>query len=147
MDLAGIATGNPTPDDSRARRRVAPRAVLLALLLTGLLFTSVYPLRRYFDVRAQVASLRLQDHALAGTLSQLSGQKALLQTDAEVERLARAHLGMVRPGEVPFVIATPQPVPDRVTVPDPTVDPPAAPKPSLLTRWWDTFARALRVRA
>jgi cell division protein FtsB len=131
--------------DARAHRKFTPaRGAVLALVLVGLLFTSVYPLRRYIDVRHQVASLRQQERDLDAKVSQLQEEKQRLQTDAEVEKLARERLGFVRPGETSFFVPRPE-VSSAPTPPVVGTRARAAPKGrSVFDRWWDAFQSAWR---
>jgi cell division protein FtsL len=128
-------------DTKRSRKLLTQRGVILVVLLGALLFSSVYPMRRYFAVRAQIASLRKQEHVLDAHATQLAQQKARLKTDDEVEKIARQDLGMVRPGEVPFVIANPSlPAAQQLT---PQAAPPVArDDPSAFSRLWSFLKRA-----
>src|SRR5207302_10377701 len=93
-----------TPIERAQRAIMTPRGAILALLLVGVLFSSVYPIRRYFAVRGSIAQLKHEERALDAETQQLTNQKALLQTDGEVERIARADLNMLRHCEVPLAI-------------------------------------------
>ena len=117
-----------------------PRGALIALVIGGLLVTSGLPLRRYLDVRHNIAALNARDAGLDARAADLEKQKTLLGTDAEVERIAREHLGLVRPGEVPFFVASPPPTP----APAPVVagEKPASAGEGLFDRWWDALGRA-----
>lgn len=128
----------------RRRAMLTPQGAILVLLLGGLLFSSVYPLRRYVAVRSSIAALRTEERALDARIAELRGERDLLLSDEEVERLAREQLGMVRPGEVPFVIS------DVTVAPKPPLDaqgrdergePSAS---SFLSTWWDALKRAAR---
>jgi cell division protein FtsL len=133
-----------TPVERAQRAIMTPRGAILALLLVGVLFSSVYPIRRYFQVRSSIAQLQHEDRALDQKTQQLTKQKALLQTDAEVERIAREELGYARPGEVPFAIIRPSVAP----APTPNVgaaglfDPAQTSKPSFFARIWNAFVHA-----
>src|SRR5205807_8380840 len=91
-----------TPIERAQRAIMTPRGAILALLLVGVLFSSVYPIRRYFAFRGSIAQLKHEERALDAKTQQLTKQKAMLQTDLEVVRIARADLHRVRPGEVPY---------------------------------------------
>jgi cell division protein DivIC len=134
-----------TVAQGRTRSILTPRGFLLLLIVGGLLFSSVYPLRRYFAVRSSIATLRTEERVLQDRIDQLTAERDLLMSEAEVERLAREQLGMVRPGEVPFVIATPHPEAPRPDVVDPggleTFAPPDP--PSALERWMRAVGRAI----
>jgi len=135
-----------TAAPARQRPFLTPRGAILALLLMGVLFSSVYPIRRYFAVRSSITSLINQDHALDRKQQQLTQEKALLQTDAEVERIARADLNMVRPGEVAFAIigssTSPQTAPQTQVAPTGLFDPAQASKPGFFSRIWGAVVRA-----
>jgi cell division protein FtsL len=119
---------------------------MLLLLLMGMLFSSVYPMRRYFAVRAQIRELSVEERALDERIERLSEKRGRLTTDQEVERIARERLGMVRPGEVPFVIVSPKsPAMVKRTVASDGLEPVSAPREELLLeRWWKAVRRALR---
>jgi cell division protein FtsB len=132
--------------DARApmQRVRSARGALVLFVIIGLLFTGVLPLKRYFDVRHQVAALRAQDAALDKTTAELQSKKQLLQTDDEVERLARERLGYVRPGETSFFMPKPQQTVSAL----PQVVPIDGVRPSeqagLLDRWWHALTSAMR---
>ena len=122
------------------QRRWGTRGAIAALVIVGLLFTSVYPLRRYFAVKQQVTALRTESASLDKQALQLRQNVESLQSDATVEQLARDRLGMVAPGETAFSMPRAQVAPE----PTPTVlNGPGEPKPpaddGVLARWWDAF--------
>ena len=133
-----------TPVERAQRSFMTPRGAILALLLVGVLFSSVYPIRRYFQVRSSIAQMQHEDRALDQRTQQLTKQKALLQTDAEVERIAREELGMARPGEVPFAIIQPSvaPAPAANVGAAGLFDPVRTSKPGFFARIWNAFVRA-----
>jgi cell division protein FtsB len=101
----------------------------LALSLAGLvgaLLLSLFPARAYLDQRRQRDSLAAQVAALAEGNAALDARVAQLQTDAEIERLARERYLLVRPGEEAYTI-----------LPTPPPPPPApAPEPEQDGSWW-----------
>jgi cell division protein FtsL len=133
-----------TPIERAQRAIMTPRGAILALLLVGVLFSSVYPIRRYFQVRSSIAQLQHENRVLDQRTQQLTKQKALLQTDAEVEQIARGELGYARPGENVFVIIQPSAAP----TPAPNVgaaglfDAARVSKPGFFSRIWNTVVRA-----
>jgi len=133
-----------TPTARAQRSFMTPRGALLALLLLGVLFSSAYPIRRYFSVKSSISQLRSEEHALDLKQQQLTQQKALLGTDAEVERIAREDLGYARPGEVPFVIIQPSvaPTPQSRIAPAGLFDPAQVSKPGFFSRIWGAIVRA-----
>jgi cell division protein FtsB len=115
---------------------VKPPRVLVVLLgavaVIGVLFLFVLPGRTYLAQRRSLSAAATRVDALARANDQLDQHIKQLQTDAEVERLARQQFGLIKPGEIPYVILPPaQPV-----------NPPAPPAPprkhhrSLPSRLW-----------
>jgi cell division protein FtsB len=96
---------------SRARRAgrligaLAGTLVVVALLLFG-----VFPTRTYLGQRAatQRASQRLE--ALTKQNDALKARMERLDTDAEIERLAREQYNLVKPGEEAYAVL-PAPLP------------------------------------
>lgn len=95
-------------------RRPGIAMVTLLILLTGAVFlTQVVPYRQIIDSQRQVAAARAE---LAGYEAENAGLAAdvqALQTDSEIERLAREKLGYVRPGETAYVVLDPPGAPDE----------------------------------
>lgn len=133
-------------DRKRAERRArAPRAAFLAIIVAALLVSSTYPARNLIAKRAGLAALKRQSAELDQTIARLRAQRDALQTDAEVERLAREQLGMIRPGEVAFAV-----VPGQSPLPSPPARAVVAPSASrtdesILSRWWDALVRSRNV--
>jgi cell division protein FtsB len=73
-------------------------------VLAGILFLSVAPARMYMEQRAELAELEREAAALASLNQRLTDRAERLRDTAFLERLARQCLGMVRPGEVAFVV-------------------------------------------
>jgi cell division protein FtsB len=123
---------------------MTPRGALLALLLMGVLFSSAYPISRYFAVKSAITQLKTEERALDLKQQQLTKQKAYLQTDAAVEALARKDLNMVRPGEVAFALIQPSvaPTPQSHIAPAGLFDPAQVSKPGFFSRIWDAVVRA-----
>jgi len=123
---------------------MTPRGAILALLLMGVLFSSVYPIRRYFAVKSSITQLKTEERALDLKKQQLTNQQAYLQTDAAVEAIARRDLNMVRPGEVAFALIQPSvaPTPQTHIAPAGLFDPAQVSKPGFFSRIWDAVVRA-----
>jgi cell division protein FtsB len=102
------------------RRRFLP-AALLGVVLVGLLFVFVYPTRTFLDERRATSRAQTQLALLQAENKKLAGESKLLNSDAEIERLARERYGLVKPGEQAFVIV---PVP---TTPPPPTEPSSNP--------------------
>jgi cell division protein FtsB len=93
--------------------RFTPRAGVLGLVLIALLFYLVVPLRTYTAQRDRLTQLERQSQVLRQQNEQLQGQVRQLQDPAYLERVARECLGMLKPGEVGFII-TPRSGPSRL---------------------------------
>lgn len=89
-------------------RRPGIAAVTFLFLLMGAAFlTQVVPYRQIIETQRQVATARAELEALENENAELGADVAALQTDAEIERLAREKLGYVRPGEKAYVVLDP----------------------------------------
>ena len=88
----------------RARARPTARGVLLAAVVAVLAVFSAVPVREYLDQRGQIADLGRQIRLLEDANAELELRIVRLHDPAEIERLARECLGMVKPGEVAFVV-------------------------------------------
>ncbi|MGQ0668121.1 MAG: FtsB family cell division protein [Actinomycetota bacterium] len=99
----------------RARARPTARGVLLAAVVAVLAVFSAVPVRQYLDQRGEIADLGRQILLLEDANAELERWIARLHDPAELERLARECLGMVKSGEVAFVVVPkggePQPPP------------------------------------
>jgi cell division protein FtsB len=113
------ATAQGKQDAAAERRapRLTPRAAILGFVVFVAAVFAVAPARAYLDQRAE------REH-LAQQVSQLQLQNARLQQridqlhdPVELERLARACLGMVDPGEIAIV-----PVRSGTPLPSPNCD-------------------------
>ncbi|MEY2422214.1 MAG: hypothetical protein QOI95_2281 [Acidimicrobiaceae bacterium] len=98
----------------------APRRRLLWILvgsvtIVGVLFIGVYPTRTYFAQRSALQKAQHQLDVLQTENAKLDQQAADLNTDGEIERIARENYNLVRPGEESIAIL-PAP-PPKITVP------------------------------
>ena len=80
------------------------RATILCTLVFGVLVLSIAPARMYLEQKAEVARLERQAAALGRTNERLVTRADKLRDHTFLERLARQCLGMVKPGEVAFVV-------------------------------------------
>ncbi|MBI5158010.1 MAG: septum formation initiator family protein [Acidimicrobiia bacterium] len=103
--------------------------VLAAVVVIGLAAASgIIPFRQVIAYQRSVDLAREQRDALIAANAELEQQIAALETDGEVERLAREQFGLVMPGETALV---------AIAVPD--TSPVAAPRASRFvdeTPWW-----------
>jgi cell division protein FtsB len=90
---------------SRAGRlRVTPRAVILAVIVMALLISMVVPFKAYLAQRSRLADMERQTQLLERQNEELRQRMDRLHDPAYLEQIARECLGMVRPGEIPFVV-------------------------------------------
>ena len=84
--------------------------VLAVVLLGGLALTvsGILPFRQLISQQHQIERSQEQLTALTNENNALEEDITMLGTDAEIERLAREQYGLVRPGEVAYVVVTPE---------------------------------------
>jgi cell division protein FtsB len=103
------------------------RIVVAFVIFIGILFGAVYPTRTYL---AQQRDLRAAHQKLALFKQQnghLEAEAKRLESDEEIERIARARFNLVKPGEEAYAIV---PVPPKPGDPAPQAATPApAPAP------------------
>lgn len=135
-----------TPRRRRVRQahRRANRltGVGVAAMLAILVLMALGPLENYTVASDRVASLEAQRAELAARRDELADRRAALQSDDEMEILARSEYGLVRPGEVPFIVVDPAPSPPSALTPEPTEGPADAP-PTADEAWWRRVGRWL----
>ena len=85
------------------RGRITPRAALLALVVVALLLYAAVPFKAYLAQRSRLEQVQRQTQALEQRNAELRTRVRQLHDPAYVEKLARCE-GMVRPGEISFVI-------------------------------------------
>jgi cell division protein FtsB len=80
----------------------------LALLVSlGLVASGVLPLQQYFEREIQVTDAQDRLDAVEAANSTFASDVDALQSDQEIERVAREQYGFVRPGEVGYVVIVP----------------------------------------
>jgi cell division protein FtsL len=87
---------------------------LLILLLGAAFLTQVVPYGQILDSNHQVASAETRLESLQSENARLQADIDALETDAEIEKLAREKLGYVRPGETAYVVLDPPGTPEEV---------------------------------
>ena len=94
-----------------ARRRKPSRwrgVLFLALLVSlGLVASGVLPLQQYLEREIQVTDAQERLSALETANESIASDVDALQSDQEIERVAREQYGFVRPGEVGYVVIVP----------------------------------------
>lgn len=111
----------------RPRRRRRWRSMLLIALFVsvGFVATGVLPVQQYLDRGNQVAEAQATLDVLVEQNGTLEDSAEALLTDSEIERVAREQYGFVQPGEVGYVVITPDA--DVEATPTPTPEPVAEP--------------------
>jgi cell division protein FtsL len=107
---------------------------LLILLVGAAFLTQVVPYRQIIDSKQNVESAREELANLKAENSQLELDIEALNTDSEVEKLAREKLGYVRPGEKAFVVVDPPQSEDEET--GTTVPSEPEPEETWVDRFW-----------
>ncbi len=97
--------------------------VLAVVLLGALALTvsGVLPFRQLITQQSQVERSAARLAALQAENQALSEEIEMLGTDGEIERLAREQFGLVRPGEVAYVVVTPEELLVAEEITDPVV--------------------------
>jgi cell division protein FtsL len=89
------------------RRPGVALVTLLFLLLGAAFLTQVVPYRQILDSQQQVTEAQARLTQLEDENTALQADVDALNTEAEIEKLAREKLGYVRPGETAFVVLDP----------------------------------------
>ncbi|MGX1954251.1 FtsB family cell division protein [Streptomyces anulatus] len=95
------------------RSRLTGRAAFLALVVCSLVVALAYPMRQYVSQRDEIAEQERLSQQAERRTEELRDEKARLQDDAYIKRLARQHLHYVLPGETGYTVADPDAAQDR----------------------------------
>jgi cell division protein FtsB len=98
----------------RRPRRPTGRSIVLLVLVGALLVAFVYPLRTYLSQRGQISDLQRRESVLRHRNADFDRRIAQLHDPRYLEFLARECLGMVKRGEISFVVVPKQ----RVALPN-----------------------------
>ncbi|GMQ97867.1 MAG: hypothetical protein BMS9Abin17_0370 [Acidimicrobiia bacterium] len=127
------------PEKRQRRRRRGSRFgslfFIVVLIALGLVATGVLPVRDYLERENEVDAAQERLDELQSDNAELAADVDALFSEQEVERIAREQYGFVRPGEVGYVVLTP----DADPQPDKDPEPVAVPNDdrSPLQRIWD----------
>ena len=110
VSAGAIRTRDASPR-RRRRARLTARATVLLTLIFGVLALSVAPAQMYFEQKAELARFEMQAEALEQKNDALAARAEQLRDRAFLERLARQCLGMVKRGEIAFVVVPKEGVP------------------------------------
>lgn len=112
--------------------------VLAGVTVLALLMLAA-PVARYLEGRARLELLETKHRALQGEIARLEARGRDLREPGQVELLAREQLGLVRPGEVLYVVTTPED--ERLQVAPVSDRPPTAP---WYRRVWEAVGDVVR---
>lgn len=101
-------------------RRLVPFVVLIALI--GVLFVAVFPTRTWLAQKRERADAVEQLHVLDEQNQILASRVEALQSDDEIERLAREQYNLVKPGEEAYALLPPPSSSTATTTPIPAVE-------------------------
>ncbi|MGW7366155.1 FtsB family cell division protein [Streptomyces sp. NPDC054841] len=90
------------------RSRLTGRAAFLALVVCTMIVALAYPMRQYVSQQNEIAEQERLAAAARERVEELRDEKARLQDDAHIMKLAREHLHMVMPGETGFIVIDPR---------------------------------------
>src|SRR4029079_7397838 len=77
---------------------------LVVVVLVGVLFVAVFPTRTWLAQRQEASQATRELEILDGANAKLAGRVKALQSDAEIERLAREQYNLVKPGEEAYAL-------------------------------------------
>lgn len=97
-----------------ALRRVALPALVLAVVTLGVLSLAVVPTRTYLERRGDIAEAEMQLAQLVSANEADAARIAALDTDEELERVARRNFRLALPGEEVYRVLPPVVDPAKV---------------------------------
>lgn len=109
--------GAQAPTASPAVRRLAARfawPVLFTALFVGVVAMGLVPTRTYLEKQQQIATAEARLAVLSESNREAQAHVDALQTDAEIERMAREQYGYVKPGEETYHVLPPPQAPVRI---------------------------------
>lgn len=101
----GVTAGRRLAAMTRASRQFL---LSLLALLAVLAFMAVAPIRSLDAANQRVESLAATKRQLTTSITDLERRKARLQDPQHIELLARTRFGLVKQGETPYVVVTPE---------------------------------------
>jgi len=108
------------------------RIVVASVVFVGFLFGAVFPTRTYVAQRREINAATERLALFSEQNGRLDAEISRLQSDAEIERLARARYNLVKPGEEAFAVV---PVPSPPVAALSEAAGAAAPAPHPLVAW------------
>lgn len=141
-----MSLGVPAYYRGRARERSRlPRGMVLVLAsVIGASVVGAFgsTLLQVYRLEREAARLAQQQRDLEDQNAQLRAEIKALHTPEYVEKLAREQLGLIKPGEVAFLIVqTPAETPSARTQPQDARERQAPPRSGAFSRLWDSIRR------
>jgi cell division protein FtsL len=78
--------------------------VLLVICVGYVIYTFADQEKHLATLRREAETLRAKEATLKAETERLKQERQLLQTDAYIEKVAREDLGLVKPGETPYIM-------------------------------------------
>jgi cell division protein FtsB len=100
-------------DFMKRARWLVPVATIVPLVLVMLGY-AVLPTRSWLEQRNEISALQAELTELEAANVALELRTGALFTVAEVTRMARSDLGLIRPGEEAYAVLPPRPEPVRI---------------------------------
>lgn len=102
--------------------RRAAWSLIVCVVLVGMLFLFVFPTRTYVGQRRGLNDAQQRVEVLSEKNQELTSRVQRLNTDAEIERIAREQYNLVRPGEEAYaILPAPKPLEPEPAPVDPAV--------------------------
>lgn len=88
----------------KKRKRIKWPVMFLLICLGYIVYIFADQERQLNGLRREADNLRAREATLQVENERLSQEQQLLQTDAYIEKVAREELGLVKPGETPYIM-------------------------------------------
>jgi cell division protein FtsB len=99
-------------------------AVVAVIVAVGVLFVAVFPTRTWLAQRQELAATERKVAVLSTQNAEMAARVKRLNTDAEIERLARQDYNLVLPGEEALAILPSPDAPRPRRAPEPVEEDP-----------------------
>ena len=102
------------------------RIVVASVIFIGILFGAVYPTRTYLRQQRELSAAEHKLDLFREQNGRLEAEVKRLESDEEIERIARARFNLVKPGEEAYAIVPVPPPPAPPAAAAPAAGTPAA---------------------
>jgi cell division protein FtsB len=103
----GVGRTDGRANQAERWRELGPIVAVVILAFAVLAGLAVLPARTWWTQRQNMNEARAELEQMEAEVTGLQAQQDLLQTDAEIERLARENFDLVRPGEESYRLVPP----------------------------------------